>query len=371
MADDVKINSTPDPALLALRSQIDAVDSELLGLLNRRAQLAQAVGEVKKKEGSVAFRPEREAQVIDGLKGVNPGPLKADSVAPIWREIMSACRALETPTRVAYLGPAGTFSELAALGFFGSSIVKVACNSIDEVFRSTQAGAADFGVVPVENSTEGVVARSLDLFLTTPLAIVGETSLAVRHNLLRRDNALNEIQAVCAHPQALAQCHVWLSNNLPHVERRPVSSNAEGARLAGLDPSLAAIASERASSEYGLHVVAPAIQDDPHNRTRFAIVTDPNCQPQPQASGHDCVSLVVSVTNRPGAVHDLLVPLKEHGVSMTRLESRPARSGQWEYYFYIDLQGHPEQPHVARALVELRSACAFFKVLGTYPLDVH
>jgi chorismate mutase / prephenate dehydratase len=366
-------NPTPplNPALLELRSQIDTLDRELLGLLNQRARLAQAVGEIKKHEGSVVFRPEREAQVIDGLKAGNPGPLKADSIAPIWREIMSACRALETPTRVAYLGPAGTFSELAAVGYFGASIVKVPCASIDEVFRTTSAGAADFGVVPVENSTEGVVARSLDLFLTTPLFIIGETSLFVRHNLLRKDNALGGIEAVCAHPQALAQCHGWLSNHLPQVERRPVSSNAEGARLAGLDPTLAAIASERAASEYGLHVVAPAIQDDPHNRTRFAIVANPLQQPQPQASGHDCTSLVVSVTNRPGAVHDMLVPLKTHGVSMTRFESRPARSGQWEYYFYIDLQGHPDQPHVAAALRELRVVCAFFKVLGTYPIDVH
>jgi chorismate mutase / prephenate dehydratase len=354
-----------------LRTRIDAVDRELLELLNRRAALALEVGEVKKKEGSVAFRPEREAQVIDGLKGVNPGPLRSESVAPIWREIMSACRALETPTRVAYLGPAGTFSEQAALGFFGSSIVRVPCASIDEVFRTTTAGAADFGVVPVENSTEGVVARSLDLFLTEPLFIIGETSLFVRQNLLRKDNSLEGIQAVCAHPQALAQCHGWLSYHLPNVERRPVSSNAEGARLASLDTSLAALASERAGSEFGLHVVAPAVQDDPHNRTRFAILTHPERHPQPQASGHDCTSLVVSVTNRPGAVHDMLVPLKQYGVSMTRFESRPARSGQWEYYFYIDLQGHPDQPQVAAALKELRSVCAFFKVLGTYPIDVH
>jgi len=361
----------PNPDLLALRSRIDALDRELLELLNRRAALAQEVGEVKKKEGSVAFRPEREAQVIDGLKAANPGPLKTVSVAPIWREIMSACRALETPTRVAYLGPAGTFSEEAALGYFGSSIVRVPCVSTDEVFRTTSAGAADFGVVPVENSTEGVVARTLDLFLTEPLFIIGETSLAVRQNLLRRENSLAAISAVCAHPQALAQCHAWLSNHLPQVERRPVSSNAEGARLASLDPTLAAIASERAGSEFGLHVVAPAIQDDPHNRTRFAVITHPDRQPQPQASGHDCTSLVVSVANRPGAVHDMLVPLKHHGVSMTRFESRPARSGQWEYYFYIDLQGHPDQPEVAAALKELRSVCAFFKLLGTYPIDVH
>jgi chorismate mutase/prephenate dehydratase len=363
--------TAPHPDLLALRTQIDGLDRELLALLNRRADLAQQVGELKKKEGSVVFRPEREAQVIDGLKSANPGPLRSDSVAPIWREIMSACRALETPTRVAYLGPAGTFSELAALGFFGSSIVRVPCANFDEVLHATVAGAADFGIVPVENSTEGVVTRSLDLFLTTPLFIIGETSLEVRHNLLRREDSLEGIAAVCAHPQALAQCHGWLGTHLPQAERRPVASNAEGARLASLDTSVAGIASERAGSEFGLHIVAPAIQDEAHNRTRFAILAHPNRHPQPKASGHDCTSLVVSVPNRPGAVHDMLAPLKRHGVSMSRIESRPARSGQWEYYFYIDLQGHPDQPTVAAALKELRGVCAFFKLLGTYPIDVH
>lgn len=363
--------TAPSSDLLALRSQIDALDRELLALLNRRARLAQEVGELKKKEGSVVFRPEREAQVIDGLKAINPGPLRSESVAPIWREIMSACRALETPTRVAYLGPAGTFSELAALGFFGTSIVRVPCANFDEVLHQTVAGAADFGVVPVENSSEGVVTRSLDLFLTMPLFIIGETSLDVRHNLLRKVDSLEGITAVCAHPQALAQCHAWLSTHLPHAERRPVSSNAEGARLASQDPAVAGIASERAGSEFGLHIVAPAIQDDAHNRTRFAVLAHPSRHPQPKASGHDCTSLIVSVPNRPGAVHDMLVPLKKHGVSMTRFESRPARSGQWEYYFYIDLEGHPDQPHVAEALKELRDVCAFFKLLGTYPIDVH
>nr|WP_316644338.1 prephenate dehydratase [uncultured Roseateles sp.] len=371
MAESTPPTAPVPPELLALRQQIDSVDGQLLALLNQRAQLALAVGELKKHEGSVVFRPEREAQVIDGLKLKNSGPLQTESVAPIWREIMSACRALETPIRVAFLGPAGTFSEEAALGYFGSSIVRVPCANFDEVLHQTIAGAADFGVVPVENSTEGVVTRSLDLFLTTPLSIIGETSLVVRHNLLRKQNSLADIEAVCAHPQALAQCHQWLSTHLPLTERRPVASNAEGARLASLDPKLAAIASLRAGSEFGLHLVSPAIQDDAHNRTRFAVLAHPDRHPQPAASGHDCTSLVVSVTNRPGAVHDMLVPLKVHGVSMTRFESRPARSGQWEYYFYIDLQGHPDEPHMAQAMKELRAVCAFFKVLGTYPLDVH
>ena len=361
----------PAPELLSLRAQIDALDRELLALLNRRAGLALQVGEIKKREGSAVFRPEREAQVIDHLKAANPGPLATDSVAPIWREIMSACRSLEAPLRIAYLGPAGTFSELAALGYFGASIVHVPCASIDQVFRATSGGAADFGVIPVENSTEGVVARSLDLFLTTPLSIVGETSLYVRHNLLRKIEGMVGLEAVCAHPQALAQCHAWLNNHLPKVERRPVASNAEGALLASANDKLAGIASDRAASQYGLHVLAPAIQDDPHNRTRFAVVALPEAHPQPRASGHDCTSLVVSVPNKPGAVHDMLMPLKQHGVSMTRFESRPARSGQWEYYFYIDIDGHPDQPHVAQALQELRAACAFFKLLGTYPLDTH
>jgi chorismate mutase/prephenate dehydratase len=354
--------------LSELRTGIDQVDRELLALLNRRAALANEVGEIKRAEGSPVFRPEREAQVINGLQAANPGPLKDDNIAHVWREIMSACRALEAPQRVAFLGPAGTFSEQAAIQFFGSSIEKVPCVSIDEVFRATAAGTAEYGVVPVENSTEGVVARSLDLFLQTPLHVVGETSLLVRHNLLRTTPTLDGIEVVLAHPQALAQCQGWLNNHLPEVERRAVSSNAEGARLAATNPRWAAIASERAGTEFGLHTAAHAIQDDAFNRTRFAVVCLPQTLAAPEASGKDCVSLIVSVPNRPGAVHDILVPLKKHGVSMTRFESRPARSGQWEYYFYIDLQGHPSQPNVAAALKDLQSLCAFYKVLGTYPL---
>jgi chorismate mutase/prephenate dehydratase len=351
-----------------LRVLIDAVDLELLALLNRRAGLAHEVGEIKKLEGSAVFRPEREAQVIQTLQSANEGALKNNSVAVIWREIMSACRALEAPQRVAYLGPKGTFSEEAALRFFGSSITHVPCANFDEVFHAATAGSAEFGVVPVENSTEGVVTRSLDLLLNSPLHIVGEISLLVRHHLLRSTASLEGIEVVLAHPQALAQCQQWLSTHLPHAERRAVSSNAEGARLAASNPAWAGIASERAGSEFGLHTAAHAIQDEAFNRTRFVVVCLPSVLPAPQASGKDCTSLVVSVPNKPGAVHDMLVPLKQHGVSMTRFESRPARSGQWEYYFYIDLQGHPSQPHVAAALHDLASLCAFYKVLGTYPL---
>jgi chorismate mutase/prephenate dehydratase len=351
-----------------LRVQIDAVDLELLALLNRRAGLAHEVGEIKRVEGSAVFRPEREAQVIANLQSANAGALKNDSVAVIWREIMSACRALEAPQRVAYLGPAGTFSEEAALRFFGSSITHVPCANFDEVFHAATAGSAEFGVVPVENSTEGVVTRSLDLLLNSPLHIIGEISLLVRHHLLRSTNALENIEVVLAHPQALAQCQQWLNTHLPNAERRAVSSNAEGARLAAGNPAWAGIASERAASEFGLHLVSRAIQDDAFNRTRFVVVCLPGVMPAPQSTGRDCTSLVVSVPNKPGAVHDMLVPLKLHGVSMTRFESRPARSGQWEYYFYIDLQGHPSEPNVAVALKDLRGLCAFYKILGTYPL---
>lgn len=351
-----------------LRTLIDAVDLELLQLLNKRAGYAHEVGEIKRLEGSVVFRPEREAQVISTLQHANAGALKDDNIAVIWREIMSACRALEAPQRVAYLGPFGTFTEEAALRFFGSSIHRIPCTTFDEVFHAATCGNAQYGVVALENSTEGVVTRTLDLLLHSPLHIVGEISLLIRHHLLRSTNSLDGIEVVLAHPQALAQCQEWLNTHLPQAERRAVSSNAEGARLAATNPAWAGIASERAASEFGLHMAAHAIQDDVFNRTRFAVICLPSTLPVPQATGRDCTSLVVSVPNRPGAVHDMLVPLKKHGVSMTRFESRPARSGQWEYHFFIDLQGHPSEPHVAAALADLQNLCAFYKILGAYPL---
>ena len=355
--------------LADLRVQIDALDKELLALLNRRALVAEQVGEVKKREGTPFFRPDRVAQVIENIQKSNQGPLKNEHVAAVWREIMSACLALESPIRVAYLGPVGTFTEQAALQFFGASIEHVPCASIDEVFRATAAGSASYGVIPVENSTEGMVSRSLDLLLNSPLHIVGEVSLMVKHNLLRLSDSLERIEAVFAHPQALAQCQGWLNTHLPNVERRAASSNAEGARLATTNPAWAGIASERAASQFALHTAAHAIQDDAFNRTRFAVICLPQTLPAPPASHKDCTSLVVSVPNRPGAVHDILGPLKNHGVSMSRFESRPARSGQWEYYFYIDLQGHPSQEPVRAALADLQQLCAFYKVLGTYPVS--
>jgi len=355
--------------LAVLRQQIDSLDKQLLQLVNQRAHVAEQVGELKRKEGSAFFRPDRVAQVIQNIEKANPGPLHNRHVGAIWREIMSACLALEAPQRVAVLGPQGTFCEQAAIEFFGSAADLTYCANFDEVFHATAAGTAQYGVVGVENSTEGVVARSLDLFLRSPVHVIGEVSLLVRHNLLRQSNTTEGIDVVLAHPQALAQCQGWLSQHLPNAERRAVSSNAEGARLAATNPSWAGIASERAAGQFGLHIVAHAIQDEAYNRTRFSVICLPQTLATPPASGRDCTSLVVSVPNRPGAVHDLLVPLKRHGVSMTRFESRPAKSGQWEYYFYIDIQGHITQPHVASALQELQSLCAFYKVLGSYPVS--
>ncbi|MBB3639693.1 MULTISPECIES: prephenate dehydratase [Variovorax] len=363
-------SSSPDnsESLADLRVQIDSLDQRLLSLLNERAHVAELVGEVKKREGTPFFRPDRVAQVIDKMQKSNGGPLKDLHVAAIWREIMSACLALESPQRVAVLGPEGTFCEQAAIEYFGGAADLIYCASFDEVFHATAAGSAQYGVVGVENSTEGVVTRSLDLFLHSPTHVVGEVSLLIRHHLLRSSNSLEGVEAVLAHPQALAQCQTWLSKHLPNAERRAVSSNAEGARLAATNPKWAALAGERASTRFGLHIVAHAIQDDSYNRTRFSVICLPQTLAMPPASGRDCTSLIVSVPNRPGAVHDLLVPLKLNNVSMTRFESRPARTGQWEYYFYIDLDGHPSQPNVAAALAELRGLCAFYKVLGAYPV---
>jgi len=349
--------------LAPLRDQIDKVDRELLALLNRRAQLALDVGEVKKKYGAPVFRPERELQVIRKVQGANPGPLLGESVASIWREVMSACRGLEKPLEIAFLGPVGTFTEQALYAHFGHEVTGVPCASIDEVFRAVEAGTVEYGVVPVENSTEGAVSRTLDLFLQTSLKISGEIALKVHHNLMASKPDMAGVTVVRAHAQALAQCQNWLTANYPHLERQAVSSNAEAARMASEDPTVAAIAGESAANRYHLHIIRSHIQDDPHNRTRFAVIGRYETEP----SGSDQTSLILSVPNKAGAVYQLLAPLAENGVSMCRFESRPARSGAWEYYFYVDVEGHQHEPAVARAIDELRRNAAYLKVLGSYP----
>ncbi len=360
------MSASPEDDLLPWRERIDAIDRQILDLLNERARAALQIGQLKARQGLPVFRPEREREVQARLQQHNAGPLQPAGVSAIWREIMSACRALEHPTRVAYLGPAGTFSEQAAQQFFGSSAQGVPCASIDEVFRSHLAGDSEFAVVPLENSTEGAVARSLDLLLEHPVNICGEVVLPIRHHLLRSVDGTVGIAAVVAHPQALAQCAGWLRSYLPHAELRAVASNAEGARLAAKDATLAAIAGEQAAALYGLQQVASAIQDDPRNTTRFVVLG----ATRPAPSGRDRTSLILSVPNRAGAVYALLKPLAEHGVSMTRFESRPLRSGLWEYAFYIDIEGHQDEPRLAAALAELRQASAMYKCLGSYPAAV-
>jgi chorismate mutase/prephenate dehydratase len=328
--------------------------------------VAQEVGHVKAETNAPVFRPEREAQVLRGVADRNPGPLKNTDVQTIFREIMSACRALEKRVAVAYLGPSGTFSEEAVFKQFGTAIETLPCSSIDEVFRATEAGTADFGVVPVENSSEGAVNRTLDLLLATTTVISGEVSIPVHHSLMTSTGSMDGVTVVCAHSQALAQCQVWLNLHHPNIERRAVASNAEAARMASEDPAIAAIASEMAGEQYKLGVVQAHIQDDPHNRTRFVVIGKLHTNP----SGRDHTSLVLAVPNKAGAVYSLLAPVTKHGVSMTRFESRPARIGTWEYYFYVDVEGHIQDPNVARALEELKDNAAFFKLLGSYPVSL-
>lgn len=357
---------TMDDKLKPLRDQIDAIDKQILDLLNRRARVAQEVGHVKAETNAPVFRPEREAQVLRTVAERNPGPLLAGDVQTIFREVMSACRALEKRVAVAYLGPAGTFSEQAVYQQFGRAVDALPCASIDEVFRAAEAGTADFGVVPVENSTEGAINRTLDLLLQTTLIISGELSLPVHHSLMTKNGSMAGVKSICAHSQALAQCQTWLNQHYPNIDRQAVASNGEAARIASDDQSVAAIAGEIAGQKYGLQVVNAHIQDDPHNRTRFAVIGSLQTAP----SGKDQTSLVLSVPNKPGAVYNLLAPLAKHGVSMTRFESRPARMGTWEYYFYVDVEGHAEDDRVARALVELKDNAAFFKLLGSYPFSL-
>lgn len=354
---------TTDDKLKPLRQQIDAIDTQILDLLNQRARVAQQVGHVKAETNAPVFRPEREAQVLRNAAERNPGPLHDTDIQTIFREVMSACRALERRVTVAYLGPVGTFSEQAVYQQFGHAVEGAPCASIDEVFRATEAGTVDFGVVPIENSSEGVVNRTLDLLLQTTLTISGEVSINVHHSLMTRSGTMADVKAIYAHSQALAQCQVWLNQNYPNIERIAVASNGEAARLAGEDSTVAAIASEIAGQKYNLQIVNAHVQDDPHNRTRFAVIGRLQTEP----SGKDQTSLVLSVPNRAGAVYNLLAPLAKHGVSMSRFESRPARMGTWEYYFYVDVEGHLKDHKVVNALGELKDNAAFFKVLGSYP----
>ena len=348
-----------------LRERIDAIDQEVLKLVSERAAVAHAIGKLK-TDGKV-YRPEREAQVLRGLVERNPGPLPGKAVTRLFTEIISACRALEDAFSVAGLGPKGTFSEEAVTKHFGGQAPVVLCASIDEVFRSVESGTVGYGVVPVENSTEGAVGRTMDLLVSTPLKICGEVLLPVRQNLMGKGAASpNKAVRVYSHAQSLAQCNRWLNQNHPNLQRVPVSSNAEAARLASEDESSVAIAGRSAAEHYGLAILSQGIEDDPNNTTRFVVIS----QQEVPRSGRDKTSLVMASRNVPGAMHELLTPLAEHNVSMSRLESRPSRTGLWEYVFFVDLEGHQADENVSRALSQMRDLAAFLKVLGSFPVAV-
>ncbi|MEW6132942.1 MAG: prephenate dehydratase [Pseudomonadota bacterium] len=346
--------------LTRLRDRIDALDTELLRILNERAKLAQAVGHIK--NGQI-YRAEREARVLRRLCAENPGPLKPENIEHLFREIMSACRDLEQHLKIAYLGPQGTFSQAAAFKHFGHAVGEVPCATIDEVFRAVETGRADYAVVPVENSTEGTVSRTLDLIVCSPLKICGEVLLPIHQNLLRKGGGMDGIARVYGHAQSLAQCQHWLDRHLPGTERVSVVSNAEGARLAAEDPAAAAIAGDGAAQAYGLDVVAPRIEDEPNNTTRFLVLSDHDALP----SGRDKTSLVMSAPNVPGSVVKLLQPLADAGVSMTKFESRPVKGANWEYLFFVDIEGHRDDPAVAAALKEVTARASMVKLLGSYP----
>ena len=356
---------TEQEKLAGIRARIDEIDDRLLELISERARCARDVAEIKQAAGETGnfYRPEREAQILRRIRENNPGPLSGDEVARLFREIMSACLALEKPLQVAYLGPEGTFTQAAALKQFGHSVSTVALRAIDEVFREVEAGSAHYGVVPVENSTEGVVSHTLDMFMRSPLKICGEVTLRVELHLLSREEALADIRKVYAHGQALAQCREWLDAKLPQAERIAVASNAEAARRVADEMNAAAVAGEAAAELYGLEILERNIEDEPGNTTRFLVIGTQQVEP----SGKDKTSLLVSVRNRPGALYGLLRPFSEHGISMTRIESRPSRQGIWDYVFFVDIEGHCADPEVARALEELEAHASLLRVLGSYP----
>ena len=355
MTDDAHIE------LGALRARIDSIDDTFLKLVSERAAIAQQVGRAKK--GEKIYRPEREAQIVRRLRDANPGPLSGDTVERLIREIMSACRALEETTRVAYLGPAGTFTQQAVHKQFGHEVEALPEADIDACFQAVEAGRADFAVVPVENSTEGAISRTLDLIVASPLKICGEVMLPIHQTLMRKYASLDGITRVYGHAQSLAQCQQWLSRHLPAAERVSVVSNSEGARRAAAEPDAATLGSETAAALYGLAVVEARVEDEATNTTRFLVLGQADAAP----SGRDKTSLVMSTRNEPGAVVKLLQPLADAGISMSKLESRPARSGNWEYLFFVVCEGHRQDAKLAGALTDIAARAAFLKILGSYP----
>ncbi len=362
--------SPQDSPLSQLRAQIDGVDAKIHALLNERAGLARQVGVSKHADGHAVdfYRPEREAQVLRMARERNKGPLRTEEILRLFREIMSACLAQEEPLKVGFLGPEGTFSQTATFKHFGHSVRALPLSSVDEVFHEVEAGLADFGVVPVENSTEGSVNHTLDQLLGSPLRICGEVELRIHQFLMGTMTSLAKIKRICSHPQSLAQCRGWLDEHLPDVQRVAVSSNAEGARRARDEEGTAAIAGETAAEIYGLKTLAVEIEDRDDNTTRFFVVGRKVFKP----SGDDRTTILCSGlhTDESGALFRLLEPLAKHKVSMTRIESRPSRRKKWDYVFFLDIDGHADDPNVAKALAALKKRASLFRVLGSYPRAV-
>ena len=360
MADDKKLQS--------LRERIDKLDQQIQALINERGEVAQEVAKLKESSGKDAafYRPEREAQVLREILARNKGPIPDEEMARLFREIMSVCLALEMPMTIGYLGPEGTFTQAAALKHFGHSVNTAPLGTIDDVFREVESGSAHYGVVPVENSTEGVINHTLDRFMNSSLNICGEVELRVHHNLMGMMKDTADITRVYSHQQSLAQCREWLDQNLSGIERVAVSSNAKAARIAKDEQGAAAIASDIAASIYELDILHKNIEDWPDNTTRFLIIG----RQETPASGSDKTSLLVSTMNKPGALHRLLNPLASNGISMSRIESRPSRMTMWDYVFFIDVEGHKDDKQLATALAELEKEAAMLKVLGSYPKAV-
>jgi chorismate mutase/prephenate dehydratase len=362
--------TTPTDDLGHARHQIDALDEQIQALISQRALVAQQIRDIKAKSGATGdhYRPAREAEVLKRAIARNRGPLADETMARLMREIMSACLALESPLSVAYLGPEGTYTQAAVYKHFGHQVAARALTAIDEIFREVESGVAAYGVVPIENSTEGVVSSTLDLLANTPLSICGEVWLAVHHQLLSRHARLDEIQIVFSHPQSFAQCRHWLDARLPGAAREPVSSNGAAAKRVAETGQGAAIASAAAGELYGLRVLAANVEDDPNNTTRFLVIGRQN----PEPTGADRTSLVCSARSggEAGALFRLLEPFARAGINLSKIESRPSRRGVWDYNFFLDLEGHGADPVVAAALDEVRGRAAFFKVLGSYPRAV-
>lgn len=353
--------------LLQLRDKIDSLDEKIQELISERARAAEEVAIAKQESGNTVFyRAEREAQVLRNVMKRNKGPLSNEEMARLFREIMSACLALERVMKIAFLGPEGTFTQAAALKHFGHSVQTLPMTTIGDVFREVESGSSSYGVVPVENSTEGVINHTLDEFMRSSLHICGEVEMRIHHNLLGQVDDISQVKKVYSHRQSLAQCRKWLDANLSKVEQIDVSSNAEAARLASADKTAAAIAGEAAAEIYGLKTIVGNIEDEPDNTTRFLVIGKRSVP----ASGMDKTSMLVSASNKSGALHAMLEPLANNKISMTRIESRPSRQGMWNYVFFIDIEGHVDDENVTRALKELNEAASVVKVLGSYPKAV-